>query len=229
VLLPGGRGMGCGSSRRNADLAHDPSGERNACCIAPGAPRAVPLGPRGAWCVHVCARLRARLRACVRARARSPAPLSLGLSSALDEDSEEYDDDEEEAAAAASDQVGVPEWLERLWKTKTELVDQGSVQNLTQATFCKHFGLQTRDCFRALAAFQRCSDKAGRLRSDKFCRMLEWPVDRNRVVNRIVACFDGDADQSMDFREVRYPPPCACACTRGCVDWPSTPQARVRA
>ncbi len=149
-------------------------------------------------CVQVL--VRACVRACVRARSPAP-PLSLGLSSALDEDSEDYEDEEEEAAAA-SGQVGVPEWMERLWKTKTELVDQGTVQNLTHQTFCKHFGLQTRDCFRALAAFQRCSDKAGRLRSDKFCRMLEWPVDRNRVVNRIVACFDGDADQSMDFREV---------------------------
>ena len=148
------------------------------------------------------------LRACVRAcvRACSPAsPLCPGLSSALNEDESESDgnsDGDDEGEDAASGQVAVPEWMEKLWKVKTELVDQGSVQALSQATFCKHFGLQTRDCFKALAAFQRCSDKTARLRPDKFCRMLAWPVDRNRLVSRMVACFDGDADQSMDFREV---------------------------
>ena len=54
-----------------------------------------------------------------------------------------------------------------------------------------------------LTVFQSCSDKEGRLQTDKFCRLLEWPSDRNRVVGRMVACFDGDADQTMDFREVR--------------------------
>ena len=143
---------------------------------------------------------------CASEKACSPAPLLCpGLSSALNEDESVSDgnsDGDDEGEDAVSGQVAVPEWMEKLWKVKTELVDQGSVQALSQATFCKHFGLQTRDCFKALAAFQRCSDKTGRLCSDKFCRMLAWPVDRNRLVTRMVACFDGDADQSMDFREV---------------------------
>jgi len=185
--------MGCGSSSRNTELVHDPSGGHRPS-------RREALAPRIASGVGGLGAFECEREAC------SPAPLLCpGLSSALSEDESEFDgnsDGDDEGEDAASGQVAVPEWMEKLWKVKTELVDQGSVQALSQATFCKHFGLQTRDCFKALAAFQRCSDKTGRLCSDKFCRMLAWPVDRNRLVTRMVACFDGDADQSMDFREV---------------------------
>ncbi len=196
--------MGCGSSS-STELAHDLSGGHRPSHREALAQRIAAGFDGSGACVGRAAR-----RVCTPAPQLcacecSPVPpLCPGLSSALNEDSESDGDSngDDEGAGAASNQVAVPEWMEKLWKVKTQLVDQGSVQALSQATFCKHFGLQTRNCFKALAAFQRCSDKTGRLRPDKFCRMLAWPVDRNRLVTRMVACFDGDADQSMDFREV---------------------------
>ena len=102
--------------------------------------------------------------------------------------------------------VVLPERMDGIWKVKAELVDQSAsqVHSLPQQTFCARLGLQTRECFKALAAFQRCSDSKGRLRADKLCRMLDFPVhsgNGNRILSRVVACFDADASRSVDFRE----------------------------
>jgi hypothetical protein len=69
------------------------------------------------------------------------------LSNAFDEE-EDYEDSDDETAKVTKDDVVVPEWMDKMWKVKTELVDNGNVQNLTQQTFCKHFGLQNRECFK---------------------------------------------------------------------------------
>jgi len=134
-----------------------------------------------------------------------------GLSSVLDDDGE-YDDlsedeggegGEGQASGAASEYLmfGLPQFVDKMWKVKAEQVDRGNLQGLTQQTFSQHFGIQDREQYKALAVFTRCSDAQGRLRTDKLCRMLDWPSDRNRVMARIISCFDGDGDSQMDFRE----------------------------
>ena len=121
-----------------------------------------------------------------------------GLSSVLGETEEQSIG--HGAADACAYAVSAPEWIDKMFQVKAQL-DLQTLPDLKFQTFCKHFGLATRDCLKALSAFQRCSDKKGRLLSERLSRMLRWPTNQNRVVARIILCFDSDADGEMNFRE----------------------------
>ncbi len=65
--------------------------------------------------------------------------------------------------------------------------------------------MEEHKCLKVLSAFRRCCDKKeGRLQADKLRRMLAFPPDdkAHRIIARIISCFDGDSDSTMDFREV---------------------------
>ena len=132
-----------------------------------------------------------------------------GLSSVLDDDEHggsSGDETEEHSighggAGGCAYAVSAPERIDKMYKIKAELVDLQTLSDLKFQTFCKHFGLAARDCLKALSVFQRCSDKKGHLRSEKLSRILRWPTNQNRVVARIIRCFDSDADGEMNFQE----------------------------
>jgi hypothetical protein len=118
-----------------------------------------------------------------------------------DSDSDTSLQDEKQGSDKKKDQdvMLLSEWIDEMWKVKTEQADQCS--DLTLSTFCMHFALPNRECFKGLSVFQRCSSKEGRLLPGRLLKMLQWPPDQNRVVSRIITCFDGDGDAQMDFRE----------------------------
>jgi len=118
-----------------------------------------------------------------------------------DSDSDTSLQDEEQGADKKRDQDVIlrSERIDKMWQVKTEQADQGS--DFTLSTFCKHFALANTECHRGLSVFQRCSSKEGRLLPDRLLKMLQWPPDQNRVVQRIITCFAGDGDAQMDFRE----------------------------
>lgn len=122
--------MGCGCSRGEKDsLTHDPSGAR------------LPFELDCATFLAQNGAVNLRL-------------LVAGLSSVLDDDDESsVEDDELSNELTDGYAVSAPEWIDKMFQEKAELVDlEQNLANLNQQTFNKHFLLNTRDCMKVPAS-----------------------------------------------------------------------------
>ena len=66
-----------------------------------------------------------------------------------DDDESSVEDDELSNEVADGYAVSAPEWIDKMFQEKAELVDwDQNLANLNQQTFNKHFLLNTRDCMK---------------------------------------------------------------------------------
>eukprot|EP00286_Rhodomonas_abbreviata_P020522 CAMPEP_0181310230 /NCGR_PEP_ID=MMETSP1101-20121128/12473_1 /TAXON_ID=46948 /ORGANISM="Rhodomonas abbreviata, Strain Caron Lab Isolate" /LENGTH=402 /DNA_ID=CAMNT_0023416841 /DNA_START=194 /DNA_END=1398 /DNA_ORIENTATION=+ len=120
-------------------------------------------------------------------------------------DSDDSGDDSDDgsvgsAALVDRDAYATPQ-MDRLWQVKVEVLQGGHHSRMPVEDFSKQLGISQRDVYKALDLFGDLSDTTGQLEHAKIGKMIGWAPGKNKILERIIDCFDEDRNGWMDFVE----------------------------